>query len=133
MKAVIDTNLLIAAFFNKYSASSKILRKAERGNIKVLWTESIKREAKRILDNIHASQEFRDFLEKEIFRKENRIKNPPKIEIIKEDVEDNKFLSCAKKGKADIIISNDRHLLKIKDFKGIPILTSTQALKWKSS
>jgi hypothetical protein len=138
MKIVIDTNLLVAAFFNKRSASFKILKMAKEGRVQVLWTEPIKREAQKILTNIqHAlravskkrfSFKGKEFLS-QVFREENKIINPPKLDIIKEDPDDNKFLSCALKGKADLIITNDNHLLKIKNFKQIPILTPIRALE----
>jgi putative PIN family toxin of toxin-antitoxin system len=128
-KIVIDTNLLIAAFFNKKSASFKILKMAEEGKVKVLWSDIIKKEGEKILKNIRAPQKFKNFLTEKIFRKENRITKVPRINIVKEDVEDNKFLACAQKGKANLIISNDRHLLEIKKFRGIPILRPTQAIK----
>lgn len=66
---------------------------------------------------------------KEIFKKKNKIKRPPKIKAVKEDPKDNKFLSCALKGKADLIVSNDNHLLNLGKFDKIPILTSKQAFE----
>jgi hypothetical protein len=42
-----------------------------------------------------------------------------KVNLIKEDREDNKFLALALDGKADCIISGDRHLLKLKEFHNI--------------
>jgi putative PIN family toxin of toxin-antitoxin system len=128
----------VAAFFNKRSASFEILKMAKEGRVQVLWTEPIKREAQKILTNIqHAlravskkrfSFKGKKFLS-QVFREENKIINPPKLDIIKEDPDDNKFLSCALKGKADLIITNDNHLLKIKNFKQIPILTPIRALE----
>ena len=43
----------------------------------------------------------------------------PKIElnIIKDDVKDNKFLGCALEGNAKFIISGDSHLVRLKEFK----------------
>ncbi len=138
-KVVIDTNLLVAGFFNKKSHSAKILKMAKKGEIKVFWTRKIKKEGKFILGNITKSlsskrrfkrraRRFKKDLKK-IFQNENKIKYPPKIKIVKEDPDDNKFLSCAKKAKVDLIISNDSHLLNIGKFDNIPILTSKQAFK----
>ena len=45
-----------------------------------------------------------------------------RFDIIKEDLSDNKFLDCAHEGKVNYIISNDKHLLKLKEFKGIKIV-----------
>lgn len=129
MKVVIDTNLLVASFFNKNSSAHKILEKAGRGEIEILWSSPIKKEARLILGKISRSVNRPvENLSEEIFPKEQEVLNLPSVDVIKEDPDDNKFLACALKGKADIIVSNDQHLLTVKKFKGIPILTSKKAL-----
>jgi len=122
MKVVIDTNLFVAGYFNKDSASAKILEMARRGKIQVLWTEEIKKEVERIIQNIKAKKKFQKGV-KEIFKEENKIEPRFKIKEIKEDPDDNKFLECAYFGEAKTIISNDRHLLSLGNFQGIPIHT----------
>jgi len=131
-KIVVDTNLLVAAFFNKKSSSFKILEMAEKGKIKLLWTKPIRNEARLILGNIKRavkSKTGNQKILKNIFQNENKVENPPQIDVIKEDPEDNKFLGCALKGKAKMIVSNDQHLLKVRKLKGIPILTPSEAVK----
>jgi len=122
MKIVIDTNLFVAGYFNKDSASAKILRMARRNEIQILWTESIKKEVERIIQNIKARKKFQKEVQ-EIFKEENKVEPRFKIKEIKEDPDDNKFLECAYFGKAQAIVSNDRHLLSLKQFQGIPIYT----------
>ena len=46
-----------------------------------------------------------------------------KLNEIAKDPSDNRVLECAAEGKADAIISGDRHLLSLKSFRKIPILT----------
>lgn len=48
--------------------------------------------------------------------------------IIKEDPSDDKFIHCAQAGNADIIISGDDHLTRLKQYHGIRILTPVQVL-----
>jgi len=122
MKIVIDTNLFVAGYFNKDSASAKILRMARRNEIQILWTESIKKEVERIIQNIKARKKFQKEVQ-EIFKEENKVEPRFKIKEIKEDPEDDKFLESAYFGKAQAIVSNDRHLLSLKQFQGIPIYT----------
>ena len=43
--------------------------------------------------------------------------------IIKDDPSDDKFIHCAKAGKAGVIISGDQHLLSLKTYQKIKILT----------
>ena len=45
-----------------------------------------------------------------------------KILEIKDDPADNKYLSAAIEGKADFIVSGDRHLKDLKTFQGIRIV-----------
>ncbi len=51
-----------------------------------------------------------------------------KINIVKDDTHDNKFVEAAVAGKANYIITQDNHLLKIKEFRGIKILTPKEFL-----
>ena len=50
------------------------------------------------------------------------------VEIIKSDPTDNIFLALAIDGDADGIVSGDHHLIDLKKFKGIPIVSVRQFL-----
>ena len=63
-----------------------------------------------------------------IFKKQNKVDVVPGIDPVSEDKDDDKYLACAVAGKADMIVSNDRHLLDIVSYKGIPIYDSGKAL-----
>ena len=49
--------------------------------------------------------------------------------IVKDDPSDDKFIRCAQAAKARIIISGDQHLLKLKSYRNINIITPAQFLK----
>jgi putative PIN family toxin of toxin-antitoxin system len=49
--------------------------------------------------------------------------------IIQKDPSDDKFLHCAKFGKASSIITGDQHLLSLKSYGKIKILTPSQFLE----
>jgi len=49
--------------------------------------------------------------------------------IIQEDPSDDKFLHCAKAGKAGVIITGDQHLLNLKSYGKINILTPSKFLE----
>jgi uncharacterized protein len=44
------------------------------------------------------------------------------------DPDDDHVLACARAGKADLIVSGDRDLLTLREYQGIPILSTTAAL-----
>ena len=52
-----------------------------------------------------------------------------KLHIIQEDPTDNVFLNLAVDGKADMLVSGDRHLLDLRVFRGIPILNVRSFLR----
>ncbi len=49
-----------------------------------------------------------------------------KISIITDDPDDNKILECAVAGVVHCIISNDKHLLNMKEYKSIQIITPNE-------
>ena len=50
------------------------------------------------------------------------------IAAIESDPSDNKFLEAALAGKAKHIVSGDNHLLELKTYRGISILTAREFL-----
>ena len=46
-----------------------------------------------------------------------------KIAIVKDDPKDNIFIETAVAGNVDYIVSQDNHLLKLNEFRGIKIIT----------
>ena len=126
-KVVIDTNLLIAGNFNPQSASRRILEMATKDKIRHLWTQDIKKEHKFILSKVPKKQGYLSFVS-EIYKPENEIKNPPVVKK-SEDPDDDKYLACAKKGKADYIVSADDHLLSIKKFGQTDIVRPSEFIR----
>lgn len=48
---------------------------------------------------------------------------------IVDDLDDDAVLACAVAAEADYVVSGDLHLLKLKQFRNIPIVTPTQAVE----
>jgi uncharacterized protein len=51
------------------------------------------------------------------------------LSVIAEDPDDNRVLECAVEGKADLIVSGDRHLLKLANYQSISIIAVRQFLE----
>ena len=51
------------------------------------------------------------------------------MNAVREDPDDNRILECALAADADVIVSGDRHLLKLGAYEGITILTPRDFLK----
>ncbi|HSE82922.1 MAG TPA: putative toxin-antitoxin system toxin component, PIN family [Thermodesulfobacteriota bacterium] len=128
-KVVIDTNVLISGFGWK-GKPKKILKLIEEGKVKNFTSPDIVEEVRRVVS--YKKLGFTDDLQAEIIEFiyfYSEIVTPKKrLDIVKEDPDDNKFLECAVEAKAEYIISGNRHLLKLKAFKGIDILTANDFL-----
>ena len=48
------------------------------------------------------------------------------LDIVKDDPDDNRMLECAVTGEAYYVVSGDRHLLKLGEYKGISVLIVRQ-------
>lgn len=52
-----------------------------------------------------------------------------RLQVIKNDPSDNKVLECAVEAKAHFIVSGDKHLLNLGNFRGIKIVNPAEFLK----
>jgi len=123
VKVVLDTNVFISALFWQ-GAPYQIFKRILEGAILNFVSPQILEELKeRLLDKFKLPPEkVKEFLEIIVFS--SQIVYPKKkLNIVKKDPEDNKILECALEAKASFIISGDKHLLEIKEYKGIKIVT----------
>ncbi len=129
MKIVIDTNLLVATSFNKNSFSAKLIQLAKRGKIDLMWSHAILKEANLILSNIGKAAGKKMIKLNQIFKDKNKTNKTPRVIVVREDPEDNKLISCALAAKANLLVSNDHHLLDLNGFRGLKITTPSKAYK----
>lgn len=131
IRVVLDTNIFISALFWKGNPN-EILKKCYRGELQLLVSGDMLNEVEGILVREKKFELTRGEIAEhlEIIKLNSELLEPKiKINVIKEDLEDNKFLECAVTGKADYIVSGDRHLLNLKKFRGIKILSSLEFLR----
>lgn len=51
------------------------------------------------------------------------------VRVISEDPSDNRIIECALEVTADLIVSGDKHLLALKEFKGVKVRRAAETLK----
>ena len=72
------------------------------------------------------SNEKIDFVIKNLKKFSKPIKPNVKLNVIKDDPDDNKVLECAETAEVDYIISGDMHLKELKNYKEIKIVSPKQ-------
>lgn len=122
LRIVADTNLWVAARFNPNSYSAKILDMAGEGRLEILWSKETRRELEKIMGNVKAPPSFMAAIE-HLLSAATDVGTIERLDIIKEDPDDNKFLACAKAGNANYIVTSDIHLLSLGRFGDVEIVT----------
>jgi putative PIN family toxin of toxin-antitoxin system len=126
---VLDTNVLISAIvFGR--APRTILEMVIAGKVRCVLSIAILDELRDVLQRpkfgltpeqaITVIEELSGVCE---------ILNPTRrLRTIKADPDDNRLLECALEAQADAIVTGDAHLLKLKQFRGIAIVTPAEFL-----
>lgn len=130
MKIVFDTNVLISSTLWDGSVAQKLLFKLIRIDAKIYSSPEIISEYQKILkrDFDYTDEEVSSIIGK-LLNFITLVELNQKVDIIKDDPEDNKIIECALASFSEYIITYDKHLLKIKNFKEIKIITPEESLK----
>ncbi len=133
-KVVLDTNSLISGLLWDGN-EARIIRKAEKREIRLFISQEILEELEGVLKREKFSKRLEDkeyTVEKAVAKIAliaTLIKPVHKINVIKEDPDDNRILECAVSVQASVIVSGDSHLLDLKTFAGIDVITASEFIK----
>lgn len=129
MKLVIDTNVVISGIFWK-GPPNKILIDWFDGKYEVFISAAILTEYDKVLKRMKSGltpEEIQEWIE--LIITHSSITAPlEQLNIIEDDPDDNKFLECAIAAEADFIISGDKHLLNLGQYKDIKVLSPAEFL-----
>ena len=130
-RVVIDTNVVVSALLFG-GVPGKLVPLWKTGRIRVLASKEMIEEYLKVLAYPKfelSEEEINYLLYQEILPYFEIVKTKPGSVIVEEDPSDDMFILCAEAGKANTIISGDQHLLDLKSYGKIKILTSSQFLK----
>lgn len=129
MKVVLDTNIFISGIFWK-GKCNEIINLWRNDKFTLVTSLEIISELIDVLNDFKIKltedliRDWRDL----IIKNSNIVEIRGNINLIKEDPDDNMFIETALEGKADYIISQDNHLLNIKEYSGIKIINPEEFL-----
>lgn len=124
---VLDTNVLVSAY-RSGGKPKAILELAEEMAFVPLISEPLKSELVRVLEEkFFMPRTLVTEICSPLWEVSERV--DPKIQIdLCPDEPDNRVLECAFEGKADYIVTGDRHLLNLPPIEGLAILTPDKFL-----
>ncbi|MBI5554017.1 MAG: putative toxin-antitoxin system toxin component, PIN family [Candidatus Diapherotrites archaeon] len=122
-----DTNILVSAGLGKLGFSFKVFESVSGG---LLHNFS----SREILDELHdvfgrseitsrINQKDRTFLLGVYEQKSIFVEPALKLRIVPGDADDDKFIHCALAAKAGYVVSGDQHLLKLKNYQGVRMVS----------
>ena len=130
MRVVFDTNVYISAAIKSELAENLIELAAKTDLITLLTSEEILDELReKLTSKFERSETITDIFIDRIRKIAELIEITEKVNVVKRDPSDNKILECALAGEADLIVTLDQDLIKLKSFKGIGIIHS-KTLSW---
>ena len=130
MRVVFDTNVYISAAIKSELAENLIELAAKTDFITLLTSEEILDELReKLTSKFERSETITDIFIDRIRKIAELIEITEKVNVVKRDPSDNKILECALAGEADLIVTLDQDLIKLKNFKGIGIIHS-KTLSW---
>jgi uncharacterized protein len=134
MNIVPDTNTVISGLFWK-GAPRQVLDLARSGTFTLFTSPDLLAELGEVLErqkffarlvqaNVNVEELVLGYASLAITVRPHKI-----APVIKADPDDDKVLACAKTANAEVIASGDNHLLDLKEFEGIKIMTVNQLLE----
>ena len=123
MRVVLDTNVFISGIFFS-GPPSQILKAWADQKFNLVLSQQILDEYKRVSEQLSSkfsSVDIAPIIELIIIHGLFIDTHAYNLQVC-EDPDDNKFIECAVAGNCEIIISGDKHLLKLSEFRGIVIL-----------
>ena len=135
IKAVLDTNVVISGLLWT-GAPRKILKAADEERIFIFTTRELLEELANVLQRpkfktflTRRDLDFKDALAQIVRLARLVVPKSLAAPVVLQDPSDDMVLVCALTAGADIIVTGDEHLLKLKEFRGIPILTPAAFLQ----
>ncbi len=138
MRVVLDTNVWVSGLITPTGTPAALLHKL-RDHV-LIASEEMLEEVQRVLQYDRIAKRFNlapekvsEYLANIRGKVELVATDLPDLPIVEADPSDDKFLIGAVKGKADCIVSGDRHLLRLVEHQGIPIVPPATLLAFLES
>ena len=133
MKVIFDANIIIGFLLTKGHIVSSIFDYWEGDAFTLIISDDILEEytqiLKRLIDQGIINKYSANALLRKILKKARKIKVVSKLKISL-DKKDNRYLECAKDGKADYLVTrNKNHLLSLRKFKYTAIISAGKLLE----
>lgn len=136
MRVVVDTNVLVSNYLNPKGTPARLMKLLEERRFTMLVSDDILEEYRKTMlrDHLVATHRLTNHqiaIMIATFREEQPVIVSERIiNAVPNDSDDDIFIECAVSGGADFIVSGDRHLLSIGEYRGIRIITAAMFVSY---
>jgi putative PIN family toxin of toxin-antitoxin system len=129
LRVILDTNILISAFVFPGGAPEAVYRAALEGRVTLVTSPALLAEFGRVLsEKFGWAPDRAEQAVAQIVRIGDVVRPTSTVHVIREDPADDRVLEAALAGKADVIVSGDRHLWRLDNWRGIQTEKATTFL-----
>ncbi len=129
-RVVLDTNIYVSAFTSRPGPPLSLWKRARRGSYRLLVSPTIIRELARVLRERFFWGEEQVLLHLKLIASAGEVIAPKAVPVVIErDPADNEILACAIAGRADLIVTGDRDLLRLKSYDTVGIVRPRDFLR----
>ncbi len=135
IRACLDTNVLISGLISPKGAPHEILSALSNRDFLLITSLEILGEIEEVINYPKIKKAYKltpeqiEGLIKLVRKYSHKCLSASSLKVIADDPDDDKFLHAAIQGNANYIVSGDAHLLNLRTFQGIPVMTARQFIE----
>lgn len=124
MRVVLDTNILVSAFLFPGGNPEAVYRRVIEGRLAMVTSTALLTEFAQVLtDKFGWAQTMADDALTQIIVIATVVEPSEAVHFVDDDPDDDRVLEAAAAGDAEVVVSGDRHLLRIGEWRRIRILS----------
>jgi putative PIN family toxin of toxin-antitoxin system len=129
IRIVLDTNVIVSALVFG-GVPRGVLELAEAGQCEFFYSAPIQSEVRRVLsEKFDWPSAMLNEVLPVLWRAGQLVVPRTTLQAVPDDPDDDRIIECAVEAQAQVIVSGDRHLLTLRKYKSIAIVTPRQFLE----
>ncbi len=130
LRVVLDTNVIVSAIIAK-GKPRELFQKGITHEYILVTPDVVLHELVKVLmrPKFKTSEEEIQRIISTLIQSSEIVETTSRYRVVKEDPSDDKIINAARDGRASQIVTGDKHMLRVKEFKGTKIVTVNQMLK----
>lgn len=135
LRVVADTNVIVSAVLWQ-GIPGRLIAAAVEGEIEIYTSQALLDELadvitrKKLIKAVARTGQTAEQILQDYRRLAHRVNSRRLTAQVSRDADDDHVLACALAARADLVVSGDRDLSDLKQFKGMPIVRPAEALRW---